>query len=630
MTSESETDSAWEAFKQRSSFEKASSLQDQLDAITAMLNDIKTDTERTAAMSAGAANAPMDQGMADPMMDMPPADMGAEDMAEEDDGDIDLPMDEDVPPEGSSPGLGAPMPESMPPMEPDDVEFPADDFAGADMDEEVPPIGDETDALADTGPEPPSPGEPPETGMIAQIKALIGQTPESDTTQLKGLSNLLSTALSQSQPAVPMQGSNTAEMNQSSTVLKSADKDDEDDDDDDDDDEEVEVDVEAESDAPFGDDEDDDDEDEDEDDEDDEDEGDDIGFMDDDDEDIVADDDEEVDDVPPMEDASEETGDVSSIGDTPEEAMASEIAEEIGDAVKEAVENALLGGDEVSEETESFEAPVIKSFKEMMSEKTQYGIDGQPSLAKQFGDSEGEKIMMDDSVAATGSARDAVKLPELDPAGDGETVDVETMTLEQTEGEDTVTDMNAMAIGKSMPSFADLMSGKASMDDFRKNAANVPDGDAGRDQGDTGKHADDGIEELEDEAPAEASRTSIKGMPSATIAKSAADTGRHIPTFAEMYSAQGGFVKASTTFYAPRPASTSAMGGRVERPAANVADIQKSARKPLRIGPGVDPHEAVADDWADYRARFGGQRNLSRGRKPPHFHVRPPSRSGPH
>lgn len=204
MTSSTLSDSeqAWDAFVEKRSFEKATSIQGQLDTMGAMLNEIRTNTERTAEK--------VEQMQAEPMappMDMPPEEMPMEAPMEE-------PMEEPLPEE-----MGEAPVEELPPEDviPENVGAEAD-LAGAPA--EMPPmepefVGGEPMGEPEAVPEmEPMPEQPPvEEDMISQIKTMIASS--DDPEQLKGLSKLLSTALAQSQPAVPMENADA--------VMKAAD-----------------------------------------------------------------------------------------------------------------------------------------------------------------------------------------------------------------------------------------------------------------------------------------------------------------------------------------------------------------------------------------------------------------------
>jgi len=199
MTSDiNDTEQAWDTFVEKRSFEKAASIQGQLDTMAAMIQDIKTDTERTAAIvdQIQGDNAAIDyeNANAEPMM---PDMAGAEDMMPPEEGmpeetaevEDTATVDETVPPEDSAPAVeGGESPDMAPEGEPE--EYMTDEDVEAIMGEPAPMEGA---------------GEAPvEQDLIGKIKMMIANTDDPD--QLAGLSDLLSTALAQSQPPVPMEG----------------------------------------------------------------------------------------------------------------------------------------------------------------------------------------------------------------------------------------------------------------------------------------------------------------------------------------------------------------------------------------------------------------------------------------
>lgn len=568
MTSSVDTDKAWDDFVEERKFQKATSIQGQLDTITSMLSEIKTDTERAAAAASMPDEpAPMDMGV--------PMDMaGAEEMGAPDAGEL-----QDVP-EGTAPeGSGMPvndvvddtmppagLPEDMPPAE----EGPVDTMP-------------EEEVVTDTAVEDEAfdAGTPVESDLIGQIKVMIANT--TDNEQLKGLSNLLSTALSQNQPASPMQGAETAEMNQTSLV-KSADGKDE---------EKEEVEVEEKDDG---------DEEKEEVKEKSEEKSE--GKDDDDKDDITIEVSEE-----PMPEESEPMPE-ADIGKDVAEAVA-DVVEEIVDAALEqpeavvemAEEVAEPEANEITEETESFETseePVMKSFADMFAARTRYGVDGRAGIVK----------------ADVGEQYAAPAEDDKAPQ------DVPTGSLEQAEDEDIITEINAESIGKSAaPSFAEMFKNRNAMMDFIKADVGQPkDADSLRSEGEmpTGdvsvpKDADDLRDEGEmpsGDVPvpkdADSLRKACDGKTdeeSEETAKGLKKSGIHIKSFAEMYAGDRHFMKSTGgTADTSRP-SNSAIGGTVDRP--NLGAVKKSAEaeKPaLQIGFGVDPHEAVKADWEKYYA----------------------------
>jgi len=199
MTSDiNDTEQAWDSFVEKRSFEKAASIQGQLDTMAAMIQDIKTDTERTAAIvdQIQGDNAAIDyeNANAEPMM---PDMAGAEDMMPPEEGmpegtaevDDTAEVDETVPPEDSAPAVeGGESPDMAPEGEPE--EYMTDEDVEAIMGESMP-----EEAAGEA---------PVEQDLIGKIKMMIANTDDPD--QLAGLSDLLSTALAQSQPPVPMEG----------------------------------------------------------------------------------------------------------------------------------------------------------------------------------------------------------------------------------------------------------------------------------------------------------------------------------------------------------------------------------------------------------------------------------------
>lgn len=199
MTSDiNDTEQAWDSFVEKRSFEKAASIQGQLDTMAAMIQDIKTDTERTAAIvdQIQGDNAAIDyeNANAEPMM---PDMAGAEDMMPPEEGmpeetaevEDTATVDETVPPEDSAPAVeGGESPDMAPEGAPE--EYMTDEDVEAIMGEPMP-----EEAAGEA---------PVEQDLIGKIKMMIANTDDPD--QLAGLSDLLSTALAQSQPPVPMEG----------------------------------------------------------------------------------------------------------------------------------------------------------------------------------------------------------------------------------------------------------------------------------------------------------------------------------------------------------------------------------------------------------------------------------------
>jgi len=216
---EQDVNESWETFKKERSFQKATSIQGQLDTMAAMLQEIQNDTKRTAGVidQIQGDNAAIDyeNANADPMAamggvppeaapegapeDVPPEEGeeplngGAE--SDEDMAAEDLPMDEA--PEDELLPAGAP--EGAPPMD-----LPPMPEAGAE--DMAPPMSD-------------VPAPAPSGGdMVSKIKDLIANT--SDPQTLKGLSELLSTALDQA-PAAPMESADVAPPTLDGGMMKS-------------------------------------------------------------------------------------------------------------------------------------------------------------------------------------------------------------------------------------------------------------------------------------------------------------------------------------------------------------------------------------------------------------------------
>ena len=203
MTSDSiDTEMAWEDFKEKRSFEKAASVQGQLDTMAAMLQDIQTNTQRTASVidQINGDNAAIDYEAenADPMAGMePPMEgpmPGAEDMSAPEEGMEDAASDDvapELPPEAE--GMSAadiPPEEAMAPE--------GDEVSDEELDQLLAEPAPE-EAPAEEGP---AGFEPAVDDIVGKIKNLIANTDDPQT--LMGLSDLLSSALAQNQPA-PME-----------------------------------------------------------------------------------------------------------------------------------------------------------------------------------------------------------------------------------------------------------------------------------------------------------------------------------------------------------------------------------------------------------------------------------------
>lgn len=613
MTSGVDTDKAWEEFVEERSFQKATSIQGQLDTITSMLSEIKTDTERAAAQAEASAmepapSVPMDMAGAEDMA--PPEDMGEledvpEGTAPEDSG---MPMNNEI--DDTMPPAGVPeeTEEDFPPMEPEPLDAP----------EEV--IAEETEAEDVGG------GTPVESDLIGQIKVMIANT--TDNEQLKGLSNLLSTALSQNQPASPMQGAATAEMNQTSLVKSADGKDEEKEEvevEEKDDDGEKKEEVKEKSEEK------------------DDDSGDDVSI--------------EVSEEPVPEES--EPAPEASIGQDVAAAVA-DVVEEIVDAALEQPDAVVEMAEEVkepstediSEETETFETsepepepPMMKSFAEMFAAKVRYGIDGQPAIVKAEVGAQYESPAEDD------------KAPQDVPDG----------SQEQSEDEDIIVAINGESIGKSAaPSFEEMFNNRDAMVNFLKADVGQPkDADSLRSEGEMpsgdvsvpkdadsaledgemptgdisvpkdadslrkgcgGEDEEDDFKKTESVPMSEASEEQkklfenkghIKGPtnnmdPSqakalddlkqtpAELVDTKKSAGIHIRSFAEMYN--DSFTKSAVSVDTSR-SSSSAVGGTIDRPDISVIKKSEDAeRTPLRIGFGVDPHEAVKADWEKFYA----------------------------
>lgn len=615
MTSGIDVEQAWNDFVEERSFQKATSIQGQLDTITTMLSDIKNDTERVAMQSQAAPPGmpPVDgAGMGDIM---PPAD----------DGELmDAPAG--TPPEGSEMPMAGGIDESMPPELPEDMP-PASGMMEGPVD--MPP--EEVPAEGAMEPEPVGEGELPETDLIGQIKTMINTTQDND--QLKGLANLLSTALSQNQPAAPMQGAEMAETAQTS-LLKSADKEEEKDDDEDDEEKsegksEEEPETESKDDVET--------------------------------ETTVVD--EEPEGMPEAEIAPEAT-----IGQDVAAAVA-DVVEEIVDAALEqpeavvemAEEVAQPAGveasDEIAEDTESFaesviadESPVMKSFADMFAAKIRVGVDGMPAT------------MAKSAFDASGAPADAP------PEDDKQPQDVPNGAQEKTEGEEIISSLNAESIGKSMlPSFGDMMRGTSAMDyaqalkkadvgqpkdaDSLRSEGDMPSGDVSvpkdadsaledgtmptgdvsvpKDADSLRKSWEDGnvVGETQDpDKPIAGGKVESKGRAptkedmspgglfgNVTAQLQGEDTNRfsdnskqasgiHIKSFAEMYGGASNFEKSMGSVESTRPAAATT-GASIDRPMINaVKKSEEATKQPLQIGFGVDPHKSVEADWARFRA----------------------------
>lgn len=681
MTSQTiDNDKAWDDFVKERSFQKATSIQGQMDTITSMLSEIKTDIERVADQAAVPADPmggmPAGGAPVELPEDMPPMDdLGAEDMMPpEDEGLEDNTMDSTAPPNSGMPGAGG-VDESMAP-EVTPEEGPVD----------MPPEEEPVEApIEEVGG-----GTPVESDLIGQIKVMIANT--QDNEQLKGLSNLLSTALSQNQPASPMQGADTAEMDQTS-VVKSADVNN--------DGEEVMKEYLAGAvDNTLG-----------------------VGFSKSEDEEKDKEedkkDDEPKDDAPkddtPAEDVEDDDEVVMEIESEPAPdapTVGQDVAAAVADVVEEIVDAALEEpqavvemaeavaepvAEPVAEDTEPFETsegPVMKSFSDMLAEKMRVGIDGQPSIVKGNGTSNdmtrlkvasdiGDEEILDESIPKVNgpeaarqhppkdvkkSALDASGAPSDAPAEDDKAPqDVPTGGQEQSEDEDIIASINAESIGKSAaPSVAEMFAGKSALMnayDFMKADVGQPkDADSLRAEGEmpTGKisvpkDADDLREEGEcatGDAPIPKDADSLRKSddevivqaesidPTKPIAgekkvakpqpvteemkapgglfgnayaqmrgegnwirnESTKKSGIYLKSFAEMYGDKSGdFRKSADMATVDRP-SFSASGSQIGRPELEtVKKSQEPEKKPLRIGFGVDAHEAVASDWAKYR-----------------------------
>ena len=203
---------SWENFKKERSFQKATSIQGQLDTMAAMLQEIQTDTKRTAGVidQLQGDNAAIDyeNANADPMAAM--EEMGGAPPE-------DMPPEENVPMDGEAPGDET-LPEDTPLDEP-----PADDRPPADIPSDLPAdIPPMEDAAGAEDMLPPMPEAPAAGGvdMVSKIKDLIANTTDPQT--LRGLSDLLTTALDQA-PATPMESTDVAPPTLDGGMMKSED-----------------------------------------------------------------------------------------------------------------------------------------------------------------------------------------------------------------------------------------------------------------------------------------------------------------------------------------------------------------------------------------------------------------------
>lgn len=597
MTIDSEQ--AWNDFVEQRSFEKSTSIQGQLDTITSMLSDIKTDTERAAAASTMQPEMPPEAPMGAPMGDEALPEM--EDLGEPSPEEG---LDDTVAPADMEDGMQG-VPSEMPPEAPENFEEPPIEETPSDIPAEA--GGDIEGDIAGTG---------YDTGfeedMVSQIKTMIATT--DDAEQLKGLSKLLSTALSQSRPAVPMQGNDTVQndepvgpmmkcdqgntTNDGEAIIKEA--------------------LSGAVDSTLG-----------------------VGFSKSEDvEETISVSEEPVPEVPEDADAIEEAPVAESEGDQVVdqkiEELATKVAEEVAAVVEEAIgadvdakaeENAEDApaeapaeeveekteeksedkddkseneekNEEISEKTESFEEscddkPMFKSAADMFAERMHVGVDGMPNIVK--------------------AAPEAAHVPDTPAESDKAPEDVADDTMaEATDGADIIDEMNAASIGKSLPTAAEMFNSAFSKtdteedigvkDSFSDVPAKLAQEDAEKAQEKAkveGKFADvdRGAKEVPTAVGTAEEATEALNVGKAPEKKSASDAGIHLKSFAEMYSDKGGFTKAEEI-----PDTKAAYGGQVGKP--DLTDIKKSAdqRKPLQIGYGVDPHEAVADDWARYFA----------------------------
>lgn len=500
MTSDIQnTEQAWDDFVEKRSFEKAASIQGQLDTMAAMIQDIKTDTERTAAIvdqiqgdnaaidyeNANAEMPPMEEPMEDVAENVPVEEGAVEEMPE---GVEDIAADE-VPVEGSEPAMEAGEPGAeMPPEGGEDV-LPMEDVA------EEPPVEEE---LAGA----------PEVDLIGKIKMLIANT--DDPSQLAGLSDLLSAALAQSQPPVPMESMSEEPMLKSADGIADVE---------DAENAEEAVEVKTEE-AP---------------------------------EPLTKSEDEKTE-----EEETEEEEEVEYTPDAPEvdeeKSMTEEIVDKVAEAVEGIVESVLEGdGDEeISDDTEPFEAMSEGEMYMKSVERSSFGELFAKSMSGHTG--------VDGQIAKCND-KGAIK------------EEVEEEIIEKSCSE------------------------KADDEPIEKTADNIV--NIGDDSNMEKLSAVEGFKDNIDE------KGQITEVTRADDPINKAATGKHIPSFREMYSDKDGFVKSTPSYIqTDRPGTESIVGGSVQK--ANLNSITKSAeKKPLQLGYGVDPHEAVADDWARYRAIMG-------------------------
>lgn len=543
MTSDIDT---WDEFVESRRFEKATSIQGQLDTLAAQMNEIQTDTKRVADIidQLQGDNAAVDYENAnfDPMAEMPAEGMPAEAPMEE-------PVPEDVPeelPEGEDSMAGgiedvtqpvegpaaaeaddAALPEEMPPAEGDitDEELEAllnEAPAGAeDMGAPTEGIATDTEAQGE-----PDMGEAPVVAddMVGKIKTMISMTDDPEV--LSGLADLLSTALSQT-AAQPMEsedleGEPIAKSDDGIADVEDAEK--------------AESVTEVKQDdgptpetasEPFA----------------------------------ESADEPEDENKPEPEEAEDEPAPEAEIAvvetepiEAPEEVCpeAEEIAEKVADAVEDIVEDVLNGEttEDISEDTESFEQTEdyddlfekavatgeMPSFEDMFFEKRAVatGIDGMT-------DSSFEKI----------SPQERAMFSQA----------YDQMAQEDQEKEDAMELFDDVPKGASEEVTAYVKS---------------------EDKPETCK---------EDEFQAETFTESEK-----PIMKSSMDAGKHIRSFQEMMadSQTMGFAKS-----VDRPDNIATSGGDVRRP--ELTPFRESAdRAPLKIGSGVNMFDAMQSDWDKY------------------------------
>lgn len=578
----------WDEFVETRRFEKATSIQGQLDTLAAQMNEIQTDTKRVANIidqlngdnagieyennnfdpmeqmgAAPEAGMPMDEGMGgEPAPEEMPEEMpegedgaagGIEDVTQPAEGPADAEADD------------AALPEQMPPMggEGDITDEELDAILG-----EAPPGAEEMGAPMDGVPaeaDMEAQGEPGLEGampvgddMVSKIKNMIAMTSDPET--LSGLADLLTTALSQT-PARPMEAEGLVEGSEEAPFAESAEDFVKNDNGVADlgDVEKVEEAVEApEDDGPKA--------------ETAETETTDFKYS--------ADEDEKKDEPEPEEKAEEASEEAPEASDeAPAEAEiaivaepveeepcpeAQEIAVKVADAVEDIVEDVLNG------ETEEDIEPELETFAEAEVEEPK----GLPSFQEMF-------MKNRESVIGIDGKTDAWFNKATEPAPEGlrgSTIAEGTPADEEDYQVDGMFSNAGAALGKQQP--------------FKESDEPV------------------GDEPIESHEPCDGEQTSFADSEEAPaiseepIAKSCMDTGKHIKSFQEMMtdSQNMGFAKSID-----RPDHIATAGGDIRRP--ELSPIRKSADRPaLKVGPGVDMFESMQADWDQYFQWRDGQK----------------------